>query len=131
MPADGPRPRPIIRDGRCASHPPPERLRRDADETHLRARPRLALPCAAERTGHGEEVLLGKRRRKGTGKRRTSSADLRFTFVLLVVVGIVLVLGSALVTQLRAAEWTSATISGGVILALVAVTLYSVFQRRA
>jgi hypothetical protein len=51
--------------------------------------------------------------------------------VLLVVVGIVLVLGSALVTQLRAAEWTSATISGGVILALVAVTLYSVFQRRA
>jgi hypothetical protein len=73
---------------------------------------------------------LGKRRRKSTRKRGTSSADLRFTFVLVVVAVLVLALGSALVTQVRAAEWTSAAISGGVILALVAVTLYSAIQRR-
>lgn len=73
---------------------------------------------------------MGKRRKRNTRKRGTSSADLRFTFVLVVVVVIVLVLGRALVTQLRAAEWTSATVSGGVILALVAVTLYSAIQRR-
>jgi len=69
-------------------------------------------------------------RRKGTRKRRTSSSDLRFTFVLLVVAGMLLVLGSALVSQLRAGEWTSATISGAIILALVAASLYSAIQRR-
>ena len=69
-------------------------------------------------------------RRKGARKRRTSSTDLRFTFVLVVVAGILLVLGSALVSQLRAAEWTSATISGAIILALVAVSFYSAIQRR-
>jgi hypothetical protein len=73
---------------------------------------------------------LGKRRQKDPRKRRTSSADLRFTFVLLVVVGMILVLGSALVSQLHAAEWTSATISGTIILALVAASLYSAIQRR-
>ena len=80
--------------------------------------------------GTQEERLLGKRRQKGTRTRRTSSADLRFTFVLLVVGGIVLVLGSTLVSQLRAAEWTSATISGAIILVLVAASLYSAIQRR-
>jgi hypothetical protein len=73
---------------------------------------------------------LGKRRQKDTRKRRTSSADLRFTFVILVVVGMILLLGSALVSQLHAAEWTSAMISGTIILALVAVSLYSAIQRR-
>jgi hypothetical protein len=73
---------------------------------------------------------LGKRRQKDTRKRRTSSADVRFTFVLLVVVGMILVLGSALVSQLHAAEWTSAVISGTIILALVAASLYSAIQRR-
>jgi len=70
------------------------------------------------------------RRQKGTRKRRTSSADLRFTFVLLVVGAIVLVLGSVLVSQLRAADWTGATISGAFILALAAASLYSAIQRR-
>jgi uncharacterized membrane protein YvlD (DUF360 family) len=69
-------------------------------------------------------------RQKGTRKRRTSSSDLRFTFVLLVVAGMLLVLGSALVSQLRAAEWTSATLSGAIILALLAATLYRAIQRR-
>jgi hypothetical protein len=73
---------------------------------------------------------LGKRRQKRTRKKRTSSADLRFTFVLVGVGGIVLVLGGALVSQLRAAEWRSAAISGGIILALVAASLYSAMQRR-
>jgi uncharacterized membrane protein YvlD (DUF360 family) len=66
----------------------------------------------------------------GTRKRRTSSTDLRFTFVLLVVAGVLLVLGSALVSQLRAAEWTSAAISAAIILALVAACWYSAIQRR-
>ena len=69
-------------------------------------------------------------RQKSTRKRRKSSSDLRFTFLLLVVAGILLVLGSALVSQLRAGEWTSATISGAIILALVAASLYSALQRR-
>jgi predicted MFS family arabinose efflux permease len=73
---------------------------------------------------------LGKRRQTVTRKKRVSSADLRFRFVLLVVGGIVLVLGNVLVSQLRAAEWTSATISGTIILALVAASLYSVIQKR-
>jgi uncharacterized membrane protein YvlD (DUF360 family) len=73
---------------------------------------------------------LGKRRPKYTRKSRTSSADLRFTFVLLVVGGVVLVLANALVGQVRAAEWTSATISGTIALALVAASVYSVIQRR-
>jgi uncharacterized membrane protein YvlD (DUF360 family) len=73
---------------------------------------------------------LGKRRQKGTRKRRTSSADIRFTLVLLVVGAIVLALASALVSQIRAAEWTGATVSTAIILALVAASLYSVQQRR-
>ncbi len=72
---------------------------------------------------------MGKRH-KVTRKRRASSADLRFAFVLLVVGVIVLVLGSALVSQLRAAEWTGALISGATIIALAAASLYSVHQRR-
>ena len=72
---------------------------------------------------------MGKRQ-KPTRKRRASSADLRFAFVLLVVGVIVLVLGSALVSQIRAAEWTGALISGATIIALVAASLYSVHQRR-
>jgi uncharacterized membrane protein YvlD (DUF360 family) len=50
--------------------------------------------------------------------------------VLLVVAGVLLVLGSALVSQLRAAEWTSAAISAAIILALVAACWYSAIQRR-
>jgi small neutral amino acid transporter SnatA (MarC family) len=73
---------------------------------------------------------LGKRRQKESRRRRTSTADLRFTFVLLVVAGAILVLGSALVSQLRAAQWTSAAVSGAIILFLVAVSLYSASQRR-
>ncbi len=73
---------------------------------------------------------MGKRRQKDRRKKRTSSADLRFTFVLLLVVVMILVLGSALVSQLREAEWTSAMISGTIILALVAASLYSAIQRR-
>jgi hypothetical protein len=73
---------------------------------------------------------LGKRRQKDTRKKRTSSADIRFGFVLVVVVGMILVLGSALVSQLHAAEWTSAMISGTIILALVAASLYSAIQKR-
>ncbi len=73
---------------------------------------------------------LAKRRQKGAHRRRRSSADLRFTFVLLVVLAIVLVLGGALVNQLRAGEWTGATISAAIILVLVAASLYSVKQRR-
>ena len=65
-----------------------------------------------------------------TRKRPTSSADVRFTFVLLVVGGVVLVLGNALVSQLRAAAWTGAVLSGTIVLALVAASLYSVLQRR-
>jgi uncharacterized membrane protein YvlD (DUF360 family) len=65
-----------------------------------------------------------------TRKRRTSSADLRFTFVLLVVGGVIVVLCNALVSQLRAAAWTGAALSGTIVLALVAASVYSVMQRR-
>ncbi len=71
-----------------------------------------------------------RRRQKGAHRRRRSSADLRFTFVLLVVLAIVLVLGGALVNQLRAGEWMSATISATIILVLLATSLYSAKQRR-
>jgi hypothetical protein len=71
-----------------------------------------------------------KRRHKHTHRRRASSADLRFGFVLVVVAGIVALLGSALVSQTRAAQWTSATVSGTIILVLVAASVYSVIQRR-
>jgi hypothetical protein len=89
---------------------------------------------ARERQGQRDRrrlvPLLGKRRKKDQRHRRTSSADLRFAFLLLVVAGIVIVLGGALVSQLRAAEWTEAMVSGAIILALVGVSLYSAIQRR-
>jgi hypothetical protein len=78
----------------------------------------------------GRGGLLGKRRQKDGRKKRTSSAELRFTFVLVVVAGMSLVLGSALVGQLREEEWRSAAISGTILLVLVAASLYSVVQRR-
>jgi len=65
-----------------------------------------------------------------TRQRRTSSADVRFTFVLLVVGGMILVLCNALVSQLRAAAWTGAMLSGAIVVALAAASVYSVIQRR-
>lgn len=73
---------------------------------------------------------MRKQKQKGTRKRRASSADLRFAFVLAGVAGIVVVLGSALVSQIRAAAWPSAAISGAIIVALVLAAAYSAIQRR-
>ncbi len=73
---------------------------------------------------------MGKRRQKTTRKRRASSADIRFTFVMIAVAALVLVLGSVLVTQARDGDWKGAAISAGIAIVLLAVTVYSVLQRR-
>jgi hypothetical protein len=73
---------------------------------------------------------MGKRRHKATRPRRASSADIRFTLVLLALGAVVLALVSVLVEQLRAADRTGALISGGVLVALLAVGGYSIVQRR-
>jgi hypothetical protein len=74
---------------------------------------------------------MGKRKQKTKRRRSASSADLRFTFVLLVLGAILLLFGAVLVGQIRDEAWTGATVSGGVILALVAVTIISIRQRRS
>jgi hypothetical protein len=73
---------------------------------------------------------LGKRRQKATRRRRASSADIRFTLVLLGVGATILALGSVLVSQARAADWTGAAISGAIVLVLLAIGAYSVVQKR-
>lgn len=72
----------------------------------------------------------GRRRQRATRHRRTSSADLRFGFAILALAAIVVVLASVLVSRLRASDWTGATVFGGLILALVAVGIYSAVQQR-
>ncbi len=73
---------------------------------------------------------MKKRRQKATRHKRTSSADIRFRFVLVIVCAIVLALGSLLVGQVREADWSAASISGAIILVLVAASIYSVIQKR-
>ncbi len=73
---------------------------------------------------------MGRRRQKTTRKRRASSADIRFTFVMIAVGALVLTLGSVLLTQAREGHWKGAAISGGIVAVLLAVTIYSVRQRR-
>jgi len=43
---------------------------------------------------------------------------------------VVVLIGGLLVGQARAADWTAAAISGALILALVAIAIYSGMQRR-
>ena len=73
---------------------------------------------------------MGRRRQKNTRKRRASSADIRFRLVLIAVGALVLTLGSVLLTQARDGDWRGAAISGGIAIVLLAVTFYSVRQRR-
>jgi hypothetical protein len=73
---------------------------------------------------------MGKRRHQAPRRRRASSADIRFTLVLLVTGAILLALGSVFAGQVREADWIGASISGSVALLLLAIALYSVVQRR-
>jgi hypothetical protein len=72
---------------------------------------------------------LAKRRREAR-PRRTTSADLRFGFALVFVAAVLLVLGTVLAGQLREADWKGAAISGGLAAALLAISLYSIVQKR-
>jgi len=74
---------------------------------------------------------MGKRRQKTTRTRRASSAEVRFTILMIGVGALVLVLSSALWTQARDGNWTGAAISGGIVIALLAAAIYSVRQRRS
>jgi hypothetical protein len=71
-----------------------------------------------------------RRRRKTTRTRRASSADIRFTLVMVVLAAIVLALGSLLVSQARGGDWKGAAVSGGVVIVLLAIGAYSVVQKR-
>ena len=73
---------------------------------------------------------MGKRRQKTTRKRRASSTDIRFTILMIALGALVLLLGSVLLTQARDGDWRGAAISGGIVIVLLAVTFYSVMQRR-
>lgn len=73
---------------------------------------------------------MSKRRQKTARKRRASSADIRFTFVMIAVGALVLALGSVFLTQARDGDWRGAAISAGIAVVLLAVTVYSVLQRR-
>jgi hypothetical protein len=73
---------------------------------------------------------MGKRRQKITRKRRASSTDIRFMLLVIVVGALVLALGSLLLTRARDGDWKGVAISGGIAIALVAVTVYSGMQRR-
>lgn len=73
---------------------------------------------------------MGKRRRRIARARRASSADIRFTMVMVALGALVLVLVSALLGQVRQHDWKDAAISGGIALALLGVGVYSAFQRR-
>ena len=74
---------------------------------------------------------MGKRRQKTTRNRRASSADIRFTILMIGTGALVLVLSSALWTQAREGNWTGAAISGGIAIVLLAATIYSLRQRRS
>jgi len=74
---------------------------------------------------------MGKRRQKTTRNRRSSSAEVRFTILMIGMGALVLVLISALWTQARDGNWTGAAISGGIVIALLAAAIYSVRQRRS
>jgi uncharacterized membrane protein YbhN (UPF0104 family) len=74
---------------------------------------------------------MGKRRQKTTRNKRASSAEVRFTVLIIGIGALVLVLGSALWTQAREGNWTGAAISGGIVIALLAATIYSLRQRRS
>jgi FtsH-binding integral membrane protein len=73
---------------------------------------------------------MGSRRRKTNRTRRASSADIRFTLVIIAVGALALALGSVLLAQVRERDWRAAAISGGIVVVLLAVTIYSVRQRR-
>jgi hypothetical protein len=73
---------------------------------------------------------MGRRRQKAPRTRRTSSADIGFGFLLIALGAVILVVGSALVAQVREADWRGAGISGGIIVVLFAIGLYSAWQRR-
>jgi hypothetical protein len=73
---------------------------------------------------------MGKRRNRPSRPRRTSSADIGFGFLLLVLAAVLVVLATVMVEQVREANWTGAAISLGVALVLLAVGAYSVFQKK-
>ena len=73
---------------------------------------------------------MGRRRQKATRKKRASSADIRFTFIMVALGAFVLTLGSVLLGQAREGDWAGAAISGGVVIVLLAIGSYSVVQRR-
>ena len=73
---------------------------------------------------------MGKRRQKSSRRTRSSSADIRFTFLMIGLGAVVVLIGGLLVGQARAADWTAAAISGALIIALVAIAIYSGMQRR-
>ena len=70
------------------------------------------------------------RRHKAARPRRTSSADLRFGFALVFLAAVLLVLGAVAADQLREADRKGAALSSGIAIALVAIGVYSVLQRR-
>jgi len=74
---------------------------------------------------------MGKRRQKTTRKRRASSTDIRFTVLMIALGALVLFLGRVLLTQARDGDWRGAAISGGIVIVLLAVTIYSATQRRS
>jgi hypothetical protein len=73
---------------------------------------------------------MARPRHRSSRPRRASSADIRFTLVLLALGAVVLVLASALLSQLRDGDGRSAAVSGGLLLLLLAVGAYSVGQKR-
>ena len=73
---------------------------------------------------------MARRRQKTTRKRRASSTDIRFTVLMIAVGALVLALGSVLLTQASDGDWKGAAISGGIVIVLLAVTIYSIMQRR-
>ncbi len=74
---------------------------------------------------------MGNRRQKATRKRRASSADIRFTLLMIAVGAFILGLGSVCLTQILDRDWRAAAISGGVVVVLLAVSIYSARQRRS
>jgi uncharacterized protein (DUF983 family) len=74
---------------------------------------------------------MGSRRRKTNRTRRASSADIRFTLVIIAVGVLTLALGSMLLAQARGGDWRGVAISGGIVVVLLAVMIYSIRQRRS
>lgn len=73
---------------------------------------------------------MGKRRHKDSRRRRASSADIRFGLLVLAIGGVVLVLLSVLVDQLRTGDWRGVALAGGAIALLLGIAGYSAAQRR-